>query len=156
MTMKKIIALMTVVLALQTVAYAQKNRVVAEQDVPERYVKDFQRQAQGAKSPVWTSESNDIYRVDFQNGDLKQSFRFTPKGMETRWAVDTKYTPQAIKDTIAHRYKKYKVRELNVLNIKNRSTYEVRISLSKKKDKSPKILNFETDGKFVDEMEPLR
>ena len=76
--------------------------------------------------------------------------------METRWAVDSKYTPHAIKDTIASKYKKYKIRELNVLNIKNHSTYEVRISLSKKKDKEPKILNFETDGKFIDEYEALR
>ena len=42
-----------------------------------------------------------------------------------------------------------------MLNVKNHSSYEVRISLSKKKDKSPKVLTFETDGKFIDEMEPL-
>ena len=154
--MKKIFALLAVILAFQAGVYAQKPKTVAEQDVPDRYVKDFQRQATDVKNVVWTSEGSDIYKVSFDNGDLKQSFRFTPKGMETRWAVDTKYTPQAIKDTMAHKYKKYKVRELNVLNVKNHSSYEVRISLSKKKDKSPRVLTFETDGKFIDDMEPLQ
>ena len=154
--MKKIFAFLAFVALFQVAAFAQKNKTVAEQDVPERYVKDFQRQAPHAKNPVWRSESNDIYSVTFNNGDLKQSYRFTPKGMETRWAVDTKYTPQAIKDTLAHKYKKYKVRELNVLNVKNHSCYEVRISLSKKKDKSPRLLTFETDGKFVDDFEAMQ
>lgn len=154
--MKKIFALVAVILAFQAAAFAQKNKTVAEQDVPERYVKDFQRQAPEAKNPVWISESNDIYMVKFDNGDQKQSFRFSPKGMETRWAVDTKFTPQAIKDTVAHKYKKYKIRELNVMSIKNHPSYEVRISLSKKKDKSPRILTFETDGKFIDDFEAMQ
>jgi hypothetical protein len=153
--MKKIIAILTTLVLLQAATYAQKEKAqtVAEQDVPERYVKDFQRQAPEAKHAVWTKEKSDIYRVDFTSSDMTQSIRFTPRGLETRYAVDLKWTPQAIKDSVAHNYPKYKIREVNVLNVKNKSTYEAKISLSKKKDKSAKLLNFETDGKFIDAVE---
>ena len=58
--MKKIFALLAIILAFQAGVYAQKPKTVAEQSVPERYVKDFQRQAPDAKNPVWISESNSL------------------------------------------------------------------------------------------------
>jgi hypothetical protein len=63
--MKKIFALLAVLLAFQAGVYAQKPKTVAEQDVPERYIKDFQRQAPDVKNVVWTSEGSDIYMVTF-------------------------------------------------------------------------------------------
>lgn len=151
--MKKILAIMAAVLLCQVAVMAQKPQNVAEQDVPERYVKDFQRQAPDASRVMWYKEKSDVFMVTYQAKDMCQSIRFTPRGLETRYAVDLKWTPQAIKDSVSHNYPKYKIREVNVLNVKNKSTYEAKISLSKKKDKSAKLLNFETDGKFIDAVE---
>lgn len=148
--MKKIALIFAIVFLCNTAVFAQKSKTVSEKDVPERYVRDFQNQVPDAQSPVWSKEDSDIYMVSFMNNDSKQSIRFTPRGMETRYFVDLKWCPKAIKDTVAHQYPNYKIREVNVLSIKNKPTYEARISLSKKKDKSAKFLNFEVDGKFLD------
>lgn len=152
--MKKILLLALIVLLGQGVAMAQKAKSVSQSDVPERYVKDFQNKAQGVTDVNWTLVDSMIYDATFVNANgTKQSYRFSPKGTETRWYVETKWYPQAIKDTVAHNYPKHKITELYVLNIKNKSTYQVRIAkkgLFCRKEKDPKLINFETDGKLID------
>ena len=51
--MKRILALTAVILLCQSALFAQKGKPVSERDVPERYVNDFTRQAQGAKDVKW-------------------------------------------------------------------------------------------------------
>lgn len=156
--MKKLIALLAVVLLCQGAVSAQKAKTVQVKDVPERYVKDFQKKAPECKDAVWTMVDSLVYDVTFTNeNDTKTAYRFSPKGTETRWFVDNKFCPHAIKDTVALHYPKYKISEVYVLNIKNKSTYQARIAkkggLFGKKEKSAKLLNFETDGKFIDEID---
>lgn len=156
--MKKLIILLAVVFSFQGTIIAQKAKTIQEKDVPERYVKDFQKKAPDSKNVVWTMIDSTVYDVTFTNeNDTKTAYRFSPKGTETRWYIDSKYYPHAIKDTVANHYPKYKIREVYVLNIKNKSTYQARISkkagLFGKKEKNAKLLNFETDCKFIDEID---
>lgn len=153
--MKRLLAIAVLLVMCQTITFAQKVKSVSEKDVPERYVKDFQKKAPDAKDVSWTLVDSMVYDATFLNANAnKQSYRFSPKGTETRWYVDSKYYPKAIKDTVANNYPKHKVKDLYVLNIKNKSTYQARIAKKacflSKKEKDVKLLNFETDGKFID------
>lgn len=150
--MKKIIVLAALVLFAQTMVFAQKAKTVSEKDVPERFVKDFQKKAPEAKNVTWTLVDSMVYDATFVNENAtKQSYRFSNKGTEVRWFVAEKYYPHAIKDAIKEQYPNHKIKEVYVLSIKNKMTYQVRIAKgSKKKEKDAKIVNFETDGKFID------
>lgn len=149
--MKKLIALLAVVLISQGMLMAQKVKTVQEKDVPERYVKDFQKKAPECKSVVWTLIDSTVYDATYINeSGTKTAYRFSPKGTETRWYVDSRYYPQSIIDTVAAHYPKYKISDLYVLNMKNKTTYQAVIV---KKKNATKLLNFETDGKFIDEID---
>lgn len=153
--MKKILALVLVAILAQGVVFAQKVKTVNQKDVPERYVKDFASKSKGAKDPVWTKVDSLVYDATYLNDQgNKMAIRFSPKGTETRWFIEEKWFPQAIKDTVAHNYKSYKITELYALMIKNKMTYQVRIAKTagffRKKEKAAKLINFETDGKLID------
>lgn len=153
--MKKILALALIVLLGQGVVMAQKAKSVQEKDVPERFVKDFYNKEKEVKNVDWTKVDSMVYDATISTpSGSKKAYRFSPKGTETRWYVDSKYYPHAIKDTVAHNYPKHNIRECYVLSIKNKTTYQARIAQTKgffrKKEKDVKLLNFETDGKFID------
>ncbi|MCQ2297634.1 MAG: hypothetical protein MJZ51_03325 [Bacteroidales bacterium] len=153
--MKKIIAVALIAIFAQGIVFAQKAKTVAEKDVPVRYVQDFQRNAKDATSVVWSLVDSNIYDATFVNAKNTQMvYRFTPKGMETRYMIPSKYYPHAITDTVAHQYPKHKVTSLYTRNFRNKVTYQARIAQKKcflsKKEKNVKLLNFETDGKFID------
>lgn len=149
--MKKVIALMAMVVIAQGMILAQKVKTVQEKDVPERYVKDFQKKAPECKGAVWTMIDSTVFDATYVNeSGTKTAYRFSPKGTETRWYVDSRYYPQSIQDTVAAHYPKYKIAELYVLSMKNKTTYQAVIV---KKKNATKLLNFETDGKFIDEID---
>lgn len=153
--MKKILTLSLAILLGSGVVFAQKAKVVAAKDVPERYTRDFASKSKGAKDPVWTFVDSSVYDATYINDQgNKMAIRFSPKGTETRWFIEPKWYPHAITDTLAHNYPKYKITELYALMIKNKMTYQTRIAkksgLFRKKETSAKLLNFETDGKLID------
>lgn len=155
--MKKILVILSALLIGQAALFAQKN--VSQSNVPERYVNSFESLTKGAKvTPTWTMMDSVVYDAAYtnENGN-KMSYRFSPRGTETRWFVEAKYYPQAIKDTVANHYPKFKITELYALSVRNKVTYQARIAkkggfLFFKKETSVKLLNFETDGKFIDEI----
>ncbi|MBQ2508726.1 MAG: hypothetical protein II532_03045 [Bacteroidales bacterium] len=153
--MKKIVTIALMLILAQTAVMAQKAKSVNERDVPERYVRDFQNKGINAKDLHWTMVDSLVYDATYvdENGTTV-AYRFSPKGTETRWFVEEKYYPHAIKDTVAQNYPKHKITELYVLSIKNKMTYQVRIAkkggLFCRKEKDVKLLNFETDGKLID------
>ena len=150
--MKKIIALALVLVLGQGTLMAQKAKSVKEKDVPERYVKDFHKKEQGDVNVAWYQIDSTIYDATVNTTmSGKKTYRFSPKGTEVRYEVESKYWPHAIKDTVANNYPKHSLREVNVLSIKNKSTYQARIAQGKgRREKDVKLLNFETDGKFID------
>lgn len=158
--MKKIFAIALTVVFCQTVLFAQNGKSVAEKDVPERYVKDFNRMAPDAKSADWFIVDTLVYDAMFtsENG-TKTAYRFSPRGTETRWYVDEKYYPHAIKNKIQELHPGYTIKELYALQVKSKVTYQVLVGQCKgflffpKKWKHMRLMNFETDYKFIDELE---
>lgn len=156
--MKKILVFAAAVLLAQTMLFAQKGKSVSDKDVPERYVKDFLRQAPEAKNVDWKFIDTLIYDACFENeSGTKTAYRFSPKGMETRWYVEEKYYPHSIVEKISEMHPGFKIKELYALQIKNKVTYQVLVGQRKgfftKKWKKMHLMNFETDSKFIDEVE---
>lgn len=156
--MKKIIIFAAIALLSQSLLFAQNGKAVSDKDVPERYVKDFNRLAPDVKDVDWRIIDTLIYDANFVNEKgTHTSYRFSPKGTETRWYVDEKYYPHSILKKIEEEHPGYKVKELYTLMIKNKVTYQVLVGQRKglfvKKWKHMRLMNFETDGKFIDEIE---
>ncbi len=155
--MKKIIILMAVAVLAPMGLYAQKEKSVKETDVPARYVKDFHNQVKEAQDVVWTMTADSVYfTATFINSDAdRQALRFGPKGTETRYYVDAKYYPHAIKDSVAHQYPRHKIDCIYICNTKGKSTYMARIYRKKgflffKKECDVKMASFETNGKLIE------
>lgn len=150
--MKKLLAIIAIALVSQTVVFAQKAKEVPEKDVPARFVKDFQKRYPEAQTAKWHRVDSLIYDVNFVNNAVDMMLRFSNKGVESYWNVEAKYTPAAIKTYIGEKYPKYKLQKVSIVDIRNKKTYQVEIakkSLFRTRDH--KILNFEIDGKFIDE-----
>ena len=148
--MKRILALTAAILLCQTVLFAQNGKPVSERDVPERYVKDFTRQAQKAKNVKWEMVDSMVYDANFiSESDTRMTIRFSPKGTETRWYVEEKYYPHSILNTIKEMHPGFSVKELYALQIKNKVTYQLlagqRKGLFVKKWKHMRLMNFETE-----------
>lgn len=156
--MKKLLIFASALLLCQTLLFAQNGKSVSEKDVPERYVKDFHRQAGNIDKVDWRIIDTLIYDARFVNeSGTETAYRFSPKGTETRWYIEEKYYPHAIVEKIKETHPNYKIKELYILLIKNKSTYQVlagqRKGLFAKKWKNMRLMNFEIDGKFIDEVE---
>lgn len=156
--MKRILTIAALLLMCNMAAFAQNGKSVNEKDVPERYVKDFHRQAQDVDKVQWEFIDSMVYDAYYVNASGTQTaIRFSPKGSETRWYIEPKYYPHAIMDYIATAHPNYKVKDLYLISIKNKTTYQVlagkRKGLFIKKWRNMMYLNFETDGKFIDEIE---
>lgn len=155
--MKKIFVILTTLVLCQTALFAQKT--VNESQVPAKYVTNFRSLVKDAKvSPTWTMVDSTVFDASYKNDNgTKMSYRFSPRGTETRWYIDSKYYPESIKDTVSKHYPGFVITELYALSVRNKVTYQARISkmggfLFWKREKSAKLLNFETDGKFIDEI----
>lgn len=156
--MKKIFAILLTLFVSQSILFAQNGTKVSEKDVPERYVRDFQRLAPDVKDVEWQHIDSLVYDAYYENesGTLT-AYRFSPKGTETRWYIESRYYPHAILDYISANYPNYKIKELYVLMIKNKATYRALIGKRKgfftKRWRNMRYINFETDYKFIDEIE---
>ena len=156
--MKKILALAAAVLLSQTLLFAQSGKSVSTKDVPERYVQDFNRLTSNATDADWYMVDTLVFDAYYTsaNGN-KSSLRFSPKGTETRWYINEKYYPHTVVNQIHESHPNFKIKELYILSIKNKSTYQVLVGQRKglftKKWKNMRLMNFETDGKFIDEIE---
>ena len=155
--MKKILVFAVVALLGQTMLFAQNGKSVSAKDVPERYVKDFNRQAPDVKNVDWRIIDTLIYDAIYVNEKgTKTVYRFSPKGTETRWYVEEKYYPHSIVEKIQELHPGYKIKELYALQIKNKVTYQTLVGQRKglftKKWKNMRLMNFETDSKFIDEI----
>ncbi len=140
------------IIAGQTMVLAQESVMVNEKDVPQRYVKDLSKRYPEVKNVVWMKVDSLIYDANFVNNNNEVSIRFSNKGVETSWNVNLEYIPASIKTYVSEKYPKYKIRKLAIIDIRNKKTYSATIS---KKflfwTKDTKVLNFEIDGKFIDE-----
>ena len=150
--MKRLFVILAVVVLGQTAVLAQKS--VNKDQVSKNYVADFDKNYPEAKNVNWVMVDSLNFNVTFTNDDVKQMVCYSNRGTEKRWYVEEKYTPQAIKDTLSKNYADFKVAEVYILELRGKMSYQVRIYKKAgwfgKKQKEPKLLNFETNGKFID------
>ena len=154
--MKKIALFAALVFLSSGVLFAQK--AVNEQDVKVNYIKDFQRQAKDATDIQWWQIDDNTFKVTFLDEEKsRQAMVFSNKGMEVHYIIDdSKYYPKAIVDYIKANFSGYDIKEFWVRKARNKMTYQARISKTSgfifwKKESDPRVLSFETDGKFIDE-----
>lgn len=155
--MKKLFILVALFFLGQNLMMAQKDISVSEANVPAKYVKDFQNQAKNAQHVSWfMAEDSSAYMATYTTADGdKEALRFTPKSTETRYYVEEKYYPHAIKDSVHNLYPKHSISCVYIRNIRNKSTYQARIVQRKgflfwKKETNVKVLSFETTGKMIE------
>lgn len=153
--MKKIVVFGAFMLALSAAAVAQKEVKVAEKDVEVNYVRDFQNQVSGATSVAWWKISDNTYKVTYADEEKsRQAMVFSPKGSETHYYIDRKYTPLAVRDTVSHLYGGFSIEKVWVRKARGKMTYQASIVKKSgflwwKKVVESKTLNFEVDGKFI-------
>ena len=153
--MKKILAIAVAVLMLQGAMFAQKGKPVAEKDVKVSYVKDFQRQVKDATNVEWYQLDSLTFKAVFLDAEKsRQAMVFSNRGTETHYYVDREFYPMAIRDTVAHLFPKYDIRDLWVRKVRGKMTYQAYIAkmggfLWWKKEKESKLVNWEVDGKYI-------
>lgn len=154
--MKKIALIAALFFLSSGALFAQK--AVNEQDVKVSYVKDFQRQVKNATDIAWWQIDENTFKVTFVDEEKsRQAMVFSNKGMETHYIVENSdYYPRTIVEYIKANHSGYDITDLWVRKARNKMTYQVRIAkmggfLWWKSEKDVQILNFETDGKFIDE-----
>ncbi len=152
MVMRKLLVALTAMLMVQAAVFAQKT--VAKEEVNKNYITDFEKNYPDAKNVKWVKFDSLSYQADFTVDDVHQQVLFSNKGTEKRWFVESQYTPKAIKDTLANSYQGYRVKNVCIVELRGKMTYQVQIykkgGLFGHKQKDPKQLNFETNGKFID------
>ena len=153
--MKKITLIAALFFLSSGALFAQK--AVNEQDVKVSYVKDFQRQVKNATDIAWWQMDENTFKVTFVDEEKsRQAMVFSNKGMETHYIIENSdYYPTAIVEYVKANHPGYNITDLWVRKARNKMTYQARISkksgfLFWKKEKDVQILNFETDGKFID------
>ncbi|MBO4741045.1 MAG: hypothetical protein J5605_05305 [Bacteroidales bacterium] len=150
--MRKLLVVLTAALMVQTAAFAQKT--VAKENVLKNYVTDFEKNYPEVQNVKWVQYDSLNYEATFTNDGVLQQVIYSNKGTEKRWYVEQEYTPKAIKDTLANSYQGYKIKHVCIVELRGKMTYQVRIykkgGLFGRKQKDPKQLNFETNGKFID------
>lgn len=158
--MKKIITLVALAALMQTAAMAQQEKAVAEKEVKINYVNDFQKQVKNATDIAWYRVDSLTYKVRYTDEEQsRQAMVFSNRGTETHYYIDSRWYPQAIRDTVSRHYVGFSIDELWVRKARGKMTYQARIAqrsgfLWWKKVKAVKTLNFETaDYKFINEEE---
>lgn len=150
--MKKLLVVLAAIILAHTATFAQKS--VAKEEVLKNYVTDFEKNYPDVKDVKWVMFDSLTYQATFTTDDVLQQVLYSNKGTEKRWYVEPEYTPKAIKDTLAKSYEGYKIKHVCIVELRGKMTYEVRIYKKGgwfgRKQKDPKQLNFETNGKFID------
>lgn len=155
--MKKILALAVAVALGQGLLFAQNGKAVAEKDVRVNYVKDFQRQMKDVTNVQWYMMDSMTFKAVYVDAEQsRQAMVFSNKGSETHYYVDRKYYPKAVRDTVSHLFPGYDIRDVWVRKVRGKMTYQAYIAkmagfLWWKKEKDSKIVNWEVDGKYINE-----
>ena len=154
--MKKIALFVALVFLSSGVLMAQKS--VSEQDVKVSFVKDFQRQVKNATKIAWWQIDENTYKVTYLDEEkARMAMVFSNKGMETHYFIeDNDYYPHAIVEYVKTNLPDFSITDLWVRKARGKTTYQARIArmggfLWWKSEKEVQILNFEIDGKFIDE-----
>ena len=150
--MRKLSIVLVAMLLAHTAIFAQKS--VSKQDVLKNYVTDFDKNYAEVKDVKWVKYDSLTYQASFTKDDVFQQITYSNKGTEKKWFVEPQYTPKFIKDTLANSFSDHKEKHVCIVELRGKMTYQVQIYKKGgwfgRKQKDPKQLNFETNGKFID------
>lgn len=152
--MRKLFVVLIAGILANAAVFAQKN--VTKEQVLKNYLSDFEKNYPDVKDVKWVQFDSLNFQADFTTDGVRQQVLYSNKGTEKRWFVEQEYTPKAIKDTLANSYAGYKIKDVCIVELRGKMTYQVRIhkkgGLFGRKQKDPHQLNFETNGKFIDDI----
>jgi len=116
--MKKVFITMMCVAAFVACTSPKKTTypVVDERDVPEKFVRDLQRQKPGIEQVKWEKIDSLTYRANFEAGGNKMRMQFTNASTESSWIIPLEYC-ENITNYVAENYKGYKVQEVVLAEI---------------------------------------
>ena len=126
-----------------------KYKSVNENEVPEKYTKDFHKRRADIEQVSWQMVDSNCYIASFKSNDNLVNMKFKNTAVETSWNVPMEYTPTNIVDYIKANYDGFKIEEVNIVEIRNKKTY--RVDIAKKKE--TKLLEFDLMGEFMQEVE---
>lgn len=144
--MKKYILLLLAGLVIYGCSGTKKSayKSVDERDVPERYVKDFQKRYSDIKNVKWEMADSTVYFANFKTEDNDCIMKFTRTSTEMMYVVPMEYIPSAISDYIKAEYPEYKIKEAYITDIKNQKSYLIPVE----KEGENLNLQFDLKGNF--------
>src|SRR5574344_2832666 len=115
--MKKIVFLLLCSIVVLSCATQKKlANSVNERDVPERYVKDIQRQKPNVEKRSWQKIDSTTYAVTFTDNDNLTRMTYGKNYTQTAWIVPTEYVPSAITEYISGNYPSAKTGEVAIVD----------------------------------------
>ena len=149
--MKRMILSLCAVAMMAGCATTQKEKYksIRENEVPEKYSRDFHKRRADVEQVNWQMADSNCYIASFKSNENTVRMKFRNTSVETSWLIPSEYTPSNITDYIKANYEGYKTEEVNIVEIRNQKTY--RVSIYKKKEF--KLLEFDLQGTFVQEVE---
>lgn len=149
--MKKYVLLLLAAVTVLGCTSMKKSayKSVDQRNVPERYVKDFQRNRPEVKDVRWEMADSNTYFANFKSMDNDCIMKFTRTRVDTYYLVPTEYAPSNITDFIQEKYPESKINRVYILDSRNLKTY--RADIQNKNDK--KVLEFDLNGNFNKEIE---
>lgn len=148
--MKKIVLLLLCSFVVLSCATQKKmSNLVNERDVPERYVKDMQRQRPNIEKRNWQKIDSTTYAVNFIENDNQTRVTYSNNFTETAWIVPSQYVPSAITDYISGNYPSATTQEVAIVDARNKKTYHATIDT---KGSGIKTLEFDLNGNFLSEV----
>ena len=125
-----------------------KYKTVNENQVPEKYTRDFKKRRADVEQVSWQMVDSNCYIANFKSNNNSVAMKFKNTAVETLWNVPLEYTPTDITDYIKTTYPGFKIEEVNIVEIRSKKTY--RVDISKKKEQ--KLIEFDLLGKFLQEV----
>jgi len=143
--MKKLLFLLSFLIALGNYSFAQKSKKGAESDVdpPTKVLKAYTTKYKLGKKPVWTQEE-DNYRVDFKYNSINMAVCYDQEGKmlyTEKELLKNQYNKSALK-YIQENYAGYKV-----TSMRKRDTYDKKTSFMAMLRKGREMLEVEFDKK---------
>jgi hypothetical protein len=140
--MKKTIISIALALLMVSV-FAEEKKV----SVPEVVKKSFAAQYPTANQVEWGIEKTGEYEAEFKMNNTDMSVVYDEKGtaLEIESKIKEGELPQAVKATIAKDFTGYKIDEIEKIEAKGVTTFE----MEAKKDKQEYELVFDNNGKLL-------
>jgi len=112
---KHVVKILLIALLFPGLASAQ---TVTKSHVPRTVKKSFREKFPAAKRVEWKPKSDRNYEAEFSLNGTDIAVKFDPKGkwLETESTASQSSVPSALQDTIATRFKEYKVVEIQTLH----------------------------------------